>query len=95
MRATPLKIHNFKKIQGAKNKKIKKIFVWKNVFFNAYIILKDNQILKNKHFFNTFLIQGGNFMPELRKSLQCITQNLFEYNKLTLSIKFPSRALFV
>ena len=45
VRATPLKVHNFKKIQGAK----KKLF-WKNVFFNAYIILEDNQIL-NKIFF--------------------------------------------
>ena len=43
MRATPLKVHKFKKIQGAKNKKI--IFFLKNVFFNAFIIVEDNQLL--------------------------------------------------
>ena len=43
---TPLKVHNFKKIQGAKNKN--KFFL--NAFFNAYIILEDNKIL-NKTFF--------------------------------------------
>ena len=44
VRATPLKDHNFKKIQGAKYIK-KYIFFLKNVFFNAHIILEDNQIL--------------------------------------------------
>ena len=44
---TPLKVHNFKKIQGAKNKN--KSF-WKNVFFNAYFMFEDNQIL-HKTFF--------------------------------------------
>ena len=48
VRATTLKVHNFKKIKGAKNKK----FFLKNVFFNAYIILEDNQIFKK----NIFLI---------------------------------------
>ena len=49
VRATPLKVHNFKKIQGAKNKKKLSCFVL-NVFFNAYIILEDNQIFKKTFF---------------------------------------------
>ena len=43
VRATPLKVHNFKKIQGAKNKKINFLLL-KNVFYNGYIILEDNKI---------------------------------------------------
>ena len=42
----PLKVHKLKKIQGAKN-----IYIFCfNVFFNAYFIVEDYQIL-NKTFF--------------------------------------------
>ena len=48
---TPLKVHKFKKSQGQK----KKILFLKNVFFNAYIIVEDNQILNNTFFYIFFI----------------------------------------
>ena len=41
--------------KNSRGKKWKKIFkkIWKNVFFNAYIIVEDNKILI-KMFFDTF-----------------------------------------
>ena len=77
VRATPLKVHNFKKIQGAKNKKIKKNFVEKSVFFNAYIILEDNQIFLKKHFFDLFLFSKKGTFSKNKFCLALIVEKHF------------------
>ena len=64
VRATPFRSIFSKKSRGQKIKS-KTFFFWKNVFFNAYIILEENQILNKTSFLHFFLFLKRVLFPKI------------------------------